>query len=109
MDADELIEEFLTEHVDAIVTDHPQSTIIVDAKHKYRKSDSPQNEWVYLVKSPSPANEWWYSEEELLNLTPLIEKYWEINSEYDKDWDWLGGHNDPSMDTKSPFELMSIP
>ncbi len=41
MDADKLIEEFLAEHVNAIVTDHPQSTIIIDAKHKDGKSDGP--------------------------------------------------------------------
>ncbi len=27
----------------------------------------------------------------------------------DRDWDWLGGHDDPSMDTKSPSELTSMP
>ncbi len=85
MDTDELIEEFLVEHVNAIVMDHPQSTIIVDAKHKDGKSDGPQNKWVYLVKPPSPANKWWYSEKELPSLTPLINKYWEINSEWDED------------------------
>ncbi len=41
MDTDELIEEFLVEHVNAVTTDHPESTIILDAKHKDRKSDSP--------------------------------------------------------------------
>ncbi len=41
MDANELIEEFLAEHIDAIATEHPQSTIILDAKHKDRKSDGP--------------------------------------------------------------------
>ncbi len=41
MDADELIEEFLAEHVDAIATDHPQLTIILDAKHKDGKSKGP--------------------------------------------------------------------
>ncbi len=85
MDADELIEEFLMEHVDAFATDHPQLTIILDTKHKDRKPDGPQNEWVYLVKPPSPAIEWWYLEEELPSLTPLINKYWEINSNWDDD------------------------
>ncbi len=81
MDADELIEEFLVEHIDAVTTDHPQSTIIIDVKHKDRKSNGPRNDWVYLVKPPSSAIEWWYLEEELSSLTPLINKYWEINSD----------------------------
>ncbi len=75
MDTDELIEEFLAEHVDTVATDHPQSTIIIDAKHKDEKSDGPQDEWIYLVKPPSPAIEWWYLEKELRSLTPLINKY----------------------------------
>ncbi len=41
MDTDKLIEEFLAEHLNAVVTDHPQSTIIVDAKHKDRKPNGP--------------------------------------------------------------------
>ncbi len=85
MDADELIEEFLAEHVDVVATDHPQYTIIIDTKHKDGRSEGPQNEWVYLVKLPSPAIVWWYLEEELPSLTPLINNDWEINSNWDDD------------------------
>ncbi len=32
MDADELIEEFLAEHIDLVATDSPQATIIITAE-----------------------------------------------------------------------------
>ncbi len=69
MDADELIEEFLTEHVDMVI-------------------DRTANWQSYI--DPRTGKKLWYKEE-------------------DTDWDWPGGHDDPSTDTKSPFEPMSIP
>ncbi len=67
MDADELIEEFLTKHIDK-VTIHPAN-------------------WQSYT-DPRMGKKVWYDEDEL--------------------WEWLGGHDDPSMDMKSPFELDNI-
>ncbi len=41
-------------------------------------------------------------------IDPFMKKRVWYNQE--EDWDWLGGHDDPSMDirSKSPFEPMSI-
>ncbi len=68
MDANELIEEFLTEHVDGVI-------------------DRPPNWQSYT--DPFTGKKVWYDKDEL--------------------WEWLGGHNNSSMDTKLPFKLMSIP
>ncbi len=51
----------------------------------------------------------------VINRTPdwhfYIDPFMKKRVWYDQeeDWDWLGGHNDPSTDTKSLFELMGIP
>ncbi len=47
MDADELIEEFLTEHVDLVITNIPKATVIIDAQHPNKQG--PQEEWQYLI------------------------------------------------------------
>ncbi len=72
MDAEELIDKYLAEHVDAVIN---------------RKAN-----WQFYKDGKTGKKMWyndWYGE--------------------DPDWDWLERHNDPSMDTKSPFELTSIP
>ncbi len=70
MDAEELIDEYLAEHVDMV-------------NHK--------------------GDDWsWQS-----YTDPFTKKVWYIQE--DMDWDWLGGHDDPSMDTKLPWELVEIP
>ncbi len=61
MDANELIEEFLVEHVDTISTRRPPV-------------------WC-SYHDPLTGKQVWYDEEEM--------------------WDWLGGHDNPSIDTKS--------
>ncbi len=72
MDAEELIDEYLTEHVDAVIN---------------RKVN-----WQFYTDRKTGKKMWyndWYRD--------------------NPDWDWLGGHDDPSMDTKSPFKPTSIP
>ncbi len=73
MDTEELIDEYLAEHVDMVI--------------------SRAANWQYYTDWRTGKKMWyddWYKEENV-------------------DWDWLGGHDDPSTDTKSPFELTSIP
>ncbi len=65
----ELIEEFLTEHVDMVI--------------------NRTTNWQSYT-DPRTGKKMWYEEE-------------------DADWDWLGGHDDLSTDTKSLFKPMSIP
>ncbi len=74
MDAEELIDEYLAEHVDMVNT---------------RKAN-----WQFYL-NPKTGEKMWYDD-------------W-YSDEWNEDWEWLGGHDDPSMDTKSPFELTSIP
>ncbi len=95
MDADKLIEEFLTDHVNAIVIDHPQATIIIDAWHKDNHSFGPQNKWQYLIWPADhplygPAAKTWYFEHEVLSYTYLIDKYWDKNW-YNKNVEPNGG------------------
>ncbi len=71
MDADELVDEYLAEHIDMVNS---------------RKAN--WQDWQSYT-DPFTRRKVWYDQEE--------------------DRDWLGGHDDPSTDTKSPFELMSIP
>ncbi len=71
MDTQELIDEYLTEHVD-----------MVNAK---------KANWQFHINLRT-GEKMWYDD-----------WYWES-----EDWDWLGGHDDSSMDTKSPFKPMSI-
>ncbi len=68
MDTDELIKEFLTEHIDKVT--------------------SCLANWQSYT-DPRIGKKVWYDEDEL--------------------WEWLGGHNDPSMDTKLPFKPDKIP
>ncbi len=68
MDTDELIEEFLAEHVDT-VTNHPSK------------------QWRFYIDSFT-GKQVWYNEEAM--------------------WDEFGGHDNASMNTKSPFEPTSI-
>ncbi len=71
MDAEELIDEYLTEHVDMV-------------NHK-------GDDWSWQsYTDPFTKKKVWYIQEEA-------------------DWDWLGGHDDSSMDIKLPWEPMSIP
>ncbi len=84
MDADKLIEEFLTEHIDLVATDKPDATIIIAAEQPDRKQWGPQEGWQYLVqpgKHPQfgqPAETWYY-EHELPQYAKLLDKYWDIN------------------------------
>ncbi len=57
------------------------------AKHVDMVIDKPGNWQSYM--DPRIGKKVWYDEDEL--------------------WEWLGGHNDPSMDTKLPFKLDNIP
>ncbi len=41
MDADELIEEFLMEHIDLVATDKPDATIIITAEQPDREHWGP--------------------------------------------------------------------
>ncbi len=68
MDTDELIEEFLAEHVNKVNT-------------------QPANWQSYM--DPWTGRKVWYNEDEM--------------------WKLLGGHDDPLMDTKSPFEPDNTP
>ncbi len=72
MDADELIEKFLTEHIDLIATDRPDATIIITAERPDGEHWGPREGWQYLIRpadSPQygPAAETWYYEHELHN------------------------------------------
>ncbi len=70
MDADELIDEYLAEHVD----------MVSDKKEDWEFYTDPR------------------TGRKLRNYKEL----WDL-------FDIFSGHNDPSTDTKSPFEPMSIP
>ncbi len=49
MDADELIEEFLMEHIDLIVTDKPDVTTIITAERPDGEHWGPREGWQYLI------------------------------------------------------------
>ncbi len=49
MDADELIEEFLTEHIDLITTDKPDATIIIMVERPDGEHWGPREGWQYLI------------------------------------------------------------
>ncbi len=88
MDADELIKEFLTEHIDLITTNRPDATIIITAERPDGEHWGPRDGWQYLIRpadSPQygPAVETWYYEHELLQYAKLFDAYWEINWEED--------------------------
>ncbi len=88
MDADELIKEFLTEHIDLITTNRPDATIIITAERPDGEHWGPRDGWQYLIRpadSPQygPAVETWYYEHELLQYPKLFDAYWEINWEED--------------------------
>ncbi len=70
MDADELIDDYLAEHVDMV--------------------NNEKEDWEYHIdpRTGKKLRSW----DELYEL-----------------WDIFGGHNDPSTDTKSLSEPMSIP
>ncbi len=68
MDTDELIDEYLAEYIDMVI--------------------SKQADWQSYT-DPRTGKKVWYNQEEL--------------------WDLLGGHDNPSTDTKSPFKPTSIP
>ncbi len=82
MDANKLVEEFLVEHIDLVITDIPQATIIIDGQHKDGYTFGPKDEWQYLIQ---PANHpmygptVWYYAKEVPSYAQLIEKYWEEN------------------------------
>ncbi len=61
----ELIEEFLAEHIDLIVTDNPQATIIITVERPDGEHWGPHEGCQYLIQpadSPTygPAAETWY-------------------------------------------------
>ncbi len=70
MDAKELINEYLAEHVDMV--------------------NNKKEDWEYHTdpRTGKKLRSW--------------DKLYEL-------WDIFGGHDDPSMDTKSPSEMTSIP
>ncbi len=84
MDADELIEEFLTEHIDLVATDKPEATIIITAERPDGEHWGPREGWQYLVqpgKHPQfgqPAETWYY-EHKLPQYAKLFDEYWDIN------------------------------
>ncbi len=94
MDTDELIEEFLTEHIDLIATDKLDTNIII-AEQPDREHWGPREGWQYLVrpgKHPQfrqPAETWYY-EHELPQYAKLFDKYWDINW-YDKNMEQNSG------------------
>ncbi len=84
MDADELIEEFLMEHIDLFATNKPDATIIITAERPDREHWGPREGWQYLIQTGAhpqygPAAEMWYYEHELPQCAKLFDKYWEIN------------------------------
>ncbi len=84
MDADELIKEFLAEHVDLVVTDMPQVTIVINAWHKDSNIFSPRDKWQYLIWPADdpmygPVTKVWYYTQEVPSYAQLIDKYWEEN------------------------------
>ncbi len=50
MDADELIEEFLMEHINLIATDKPDTTIIITAERLDGEHWGPHEGWQYLIR-----------------------------------------------------------
>ncbi len=84
MEADELIEEFLTEHIDLITTNKPDATIIITEERPDRDHWGPWEGWQYLIrpgKHPQfrqPAETWYY-EHELPQYMKLFDEYWDIN------------------------------
>ncbi len=70
MDADELIEEFLAEHVNTIVI-NPIS--IIDARPDEEVTDYFC--WLYLITTKLGPLQW-YKEQELTNLQWLIDGFW---------------------------------
>ncbi len=79
MDANKLIKEFLAECIDMVITNHSQSTIVLNARHKDGKNAGSQDEWQYLIKPPDLAIEYWYYKKDIPELVHLIDKYWEEN------------------------------
>ncbi len=69
MDAEELIDEYLAEHVDMV---------------------NNKEDWEY-------------------HMDPRMGKKLRSWDELHELWDIFGGHNDPSTDTKLPWNPMSIP
>ncbi len=84
MDADKLIKEFLTEHIDLIATDKPDATIIITAERPDSEHWGPREGWQYLIRLGEhlrygPAAEMWYYEYELPQYAKLFNEYWDIN------------------------------
>ncbi len=84
MDADELIEEFLIEHIDLVTTDKPDATIIITAEQPDGEHWGPREGWQYLIwpgRHPQygPAAETWYYEHKLPQYAKLFDEYWDIN------------------------------
>ncbi len=87
MDTDELIEEFLMEHVDLVVTSNPKATIVINAKHPNRQG--PWEEWQYLIHPGDdpqygPQVEMWFYTHQVPLYLWLIQEYWEVNTEDEK-------------------------
>ncbi len=97
MDADELIEEFLTEHIDLVATNKPDATIIIMAERPDGEHWGPCKGWQYLVQpgkhpqSGQPAETWYY-EHELPQYAKLFDEYWDINW-YDDNVERNGGED----------------
>ncbi len=84
MDADKLIEEFLTEHIDLVATDKPDVTIIITAERPDGEHWGPREGWQYLIRPGrhpqyGPAAETWYYKHELPQYAKLFDEYWDIN------------------------------
>ncbi len=68
MDADELIEVFIAEHVDLIIMDMPTATVIITAECPDGEFSGMGEGWQYLVRladSPMyrPAETWYFKHE----------------------------------------------
>ncbi len=84
MDTDELIQEFLMEHIDLVAMDKPDATIIITAEWPDGEHWGPREGWQYLVwpgKHPQFGQlaEMWYYEHKLPQYAKLFDEYWDIN------------------------------
>ncbi len=100
MNADELIEEFLAKHVNAIII---KPTQILDAKPDNKATDYFR--WQYLIKAKRTDVKW-YREQELLHLKLLIKDFWVT---HDDSFNEGYGGEDPSQHIHLIEEPQNIP
>ncbi len=81
---DELIKEFLMEHIDLITTDKPNATIIItaeqpDGEHGDHEKDGSISYDQENTHNSDNRQKCGYYEHELPQYTKLFNKYWDIN------------------------------